>query len=223
MKILLVEDEVKLSSFVRKGLEGEGYWVDTAFDGQLGLSMAEYGDHEVVILDVSLPQLNGFEVCRRLRAARPQVGILLLTALGGIAHNTEGYDAGAADYLVKPFEFQELLLRLRALHRRYHDAGPGRTLRAADLTLDLRTKRVARAGRPLTLTAREYALLEYLLLNQGKVVSRVDIAEKVWELNFDTNTNIIDVYITYLRRKIDKDFTPKLIHTVVGMGYVLRE
>ena len=223
MKILLVEDEVKLSSFVRKGLEGEGYWVDTAFDGQLGLSMAEYGDHEVVILDVSLPQLNGFEVCRRLRAARPQVGILLLTALGGIAHKTEGYDAGADDYLVKPFEFQELLLRLRALHRRYHDAGPGRTLRAADLTLDLRTKRVARADRPLTLTAREYALLEYLLLNQGKVVSRVDIAEKVWELNFDTNTNIIDVYITYLRRKIDKDFTPKLIHTVVGMGYVLRE
>ena len=223
MKILLVEDEAKLSSFVRKGLEGEGYWVDTAFDGQLGLSMALHGDHDVIILDVSLPQLNGFEVCRRLRAERPQTAILLLTALGGIVHKTAGYDAGADDYLVKPFEFQELLLRVRALYRRYHDAGPGRTLSAADLTLHLTTKRVERAGQPITLTAREYALLEYLLLNQGHVVSRVDIAEKVWDLKFDTNTNIIDVYITYLRRKIDKDFAPKLIHTVVGMGYVLRE
>lgn len=223
MKILLVEDEAKLSSFVRKGLEGEGYWVDTAFDGQLGLSMALHGEYDLVILDVSLPELNGFEVCRRLRAERPQAPVLLLTALGGIAHKTEGYDAGADDYLVKPFEFQELLLRVRALHRRYHDAGPGRTLGVADLTMHLATKRVERAGQLVTLTAREHALLEYLLLNRGQVVSRVDIAEKVWELKFDTNTNIIDVYITYLRRKIDKDFSPKLIHTVVGMGYVLRE
>ncbi|AMR26166.1 DNA-binding response regulator [Hymenobacter psoromatis] len=223
MKILLVEDEPKLSSFVRKGLEGEGYWVEAAFDGQLGLSMALNGDYDLVILDVNLPQLNGFEVCRRLRAERPQVAVLLLTALGSIAHKTEGYDAGADDYLVKPFEFQELLLRVRALYRRYHDAGPGRVLRVADLTLHLATKKVARAGQAITLTAREYSLLEYLLLNHGQVVSRVDIAEKVWDLNFDTNTNIIDVYITYLRRKIDKDFAPKLIHTVVGMGYVLRE
>ncbi len=223
MKILLVEDEAKLSSFVRKGLEGEGYWVDAAFDGQLGLSMALRGDYDLVILDVNLPQLNGFEVCRRLRAERPQVAVLLLTALGGISHKTEGYDAGADDYLVKPFEFQELLLRVRALYRRYHDAGPGRVLRVADLALHLATKRVERAGQPIALTAREYALLEYLLLNQGHVVSRVDIAEKVWDINFDTNTNIIDVYITYLRRKIDKDFSPKLIHTVVGMGYALHE
>jgi len=185
--------------------------------------MALNGDYDLVILDVNLPQLNGFEVSRRLRAERPQIAILLLTALGSIAHKTEGYDAGADDYLVKPFGFQELLLRVRALYRRYHDAGPGRVLRVADLALHLATKKVERAGQSITLTAREYALLEYLLLNHGQVVSRVDIAEKAWDLNFDTNTNIIDVYITYLRRKIDKDFSPKLIHTVVGMGYILRE
>lgn len=208
---------------MRKGLEGEGYWVDAAFDGQLGLSMALRGDYDLVILGVNLPQLNGFEVCRRLRAKRPQVAVLLLTALGGIGHKTEGYDAGADDYLVKPFEFQELLLRVRALYRRYHDAGPGRVLRVADLALHLATKRMERAGQPIALTAREYALLEYLLLNQGHVVSRVDVAEKVWDINFDTNTNIIDVYITNLRRKIDKDFSPKLIHTVAGMGYALHE
>lgn len=184
--------------------------------------MALNGDYDLVILDVNLPQLNGFEVSR-LRAERPQIAILLLTALGSIAHKTEGYDAGADDYLVKPFGFQEL--RVRALYRRYHDAGPGpgRVLRVADLALHLATKKVERAGQSITLTAREYALLEYLLLNHGQVVSRVDIAEKAWDLNFDTNTNIIDVYITYLRRKIDKDFSPKLIHTVVGMGYILRE
>lgn len=207
---------------MRKGLEGEGYWVNAAFDGQLDLSMALRGDYDLVILDVNLPQLNGFEVCRRLRAKRPQVAVLLLTALGGIGHKTEGYDAGADDYLVKPFEFQELL-RVRALYRRYHDAGPGRVLRVADLALHLATKRVERAGQPIALTAREYALLEYLLLNQGHVVSRVDVAEKVWDINFDTNTNVIDVYTTNLRRKIDKDFSPKLIHTVVGMGYALHE
>ena len=207
---------------MRKGLEGEGYWVNAAFDGQLDLSMALRGDYDLVILDVNLPQLNGFEVCRRLRAERPQVAVLLLTALGGIDTKTEGYDAGADDYLVKTFEFQELL-RVRALYRRYHDAGPGRVLRVADLALHLATKRVERAGQPIALTAREYALLEYLLLNQGHVVSRVDVAEKVWDINFDTNTNVIDVYTTNLRRKIDKDFSPKLIHTVVGMGYALHE
>ena len=207
---------------MRKGLEGEGYWVNAAFDGQLGLSMALRGDYDLVILDVNLPQLTGFEVCRRLRAERPQVAVLLLTALGGIDTKTEGYDAGADDYLVKTFEFQELL-RVRALYRRYHDAGPGRVLRVADLALHLATKRMERAGQPIALTAREYALLEYLLLNQGHVVSRVDVAEKVWDINFDTNTNVIDVYTTNLRRKIDKDFSPKLIHTVVGMGYALHE
>ena len=189
---------------MRKGLEGEGYWVDAAFDGQLGLSMALRGDYDLVILDVNLPQLTGFEVCRRLRAERPQVAVLLLTALGGIDTKTEGYDAGADDYLVKTFEFQELLLRVRTLYRHYHDAGPGRVLRVADLALHLATKRMERAGQPIALTAREYALLEYLLLNQGHVVSRVDVAEKVWDINFDTNTNIIDVHITNLRRKIDK-------------------
>ncbi|MBO0936358.1 response regulator transcription factor [Fibrella sp. HMF5335] len=223
MKILVIEDEVKLSSFIHRGLSEEGYRVDVAFDGQLGLSMALNDEYDVVILDVNLPLLNGFQVCQRLRTDKPNVPVLMLTALGGIAHKKEGFGAGADDYLVKPFEFDELLLRVQALYKRYREVGTHRILRVADLELNVATKQVYRDGQPLELTAREYALLEYLMLNKGHVVSRVDIAEKVWELNFDTNTNIIDVYINYLRRKIDKGFGTKLIHTVVGMGYVMKE
>lgn len=221
MRILVVEDEQKLSSFIQKGLNQEGYRVDTAFDGQIGLSMALNEEYDVLILDVNLPVLNGFQVCQQLRDVKLQVPVLMLTALGSLTHKKEGYGVGADDYLVKPFEFDELLLRVRALYKRYRDVGTHRILRVADLELNIATKQVQRAGRPIDLTAREYALLEYLMLNKGHIVSRVDIAEKVWELNFDTNTNVIDVYINYLRRKVDKEFTAKLIHTVVGMGYVM--
>lgn len=223
MRLLVIEDEVKLSTFIQKGLTQEGHWVDSAFDGQIGLSMALNDDYDVIVLDVNLPMLNGFQVCQRIRGEKPQVPVLMLTALGGLTYKKEGYGAGADDYLVKPFEFEELLLRIQALYKRYREVGTHRILHMADLELNVATKQVQRAGHSIDLTAREYALLEYLMLNKGRVVSRVDIAEKVWELNFDTNTNVIDVYINYLRRKVDKEFGAKLIHTVVGMGYIMKD
>lgn len=223
MELLVIEDEAKLNESINRGLTEEGHRVNVAYDGQIGLSMALNEDYDVVILDVNLPVINGYQVCQQLRAEKPHVPVLMLTAMGSIAHKKEGYGAGADDYLVKPFEFDELLLRVQALYKRYRNVGMHRLLQVADLELNVGTKQVHRAGRPVRLTGREYALLEYLMLNQGRIVSRVDIAEKVWELNFDTNTNVIDVYVNYLRRKVDREFTKKLIHTVVGMGYVLRE
>ncbi|MBF9221253.1 response regulator transcription factor [Hymenobacter ruricola] len=224
MKLLLVEDEPKLASFVCKGFRNEGYEIDVAYDGQMGRSLVEQNPYDLVILDVNLPLLNGFELCRLIRANQPHLPVLLLTALDSIDNKVTGFEAGADDYLVKPFEFKELLLRARVLTRRNSEAtAVKRVLRLADLELNLDAKTVSRAGQRIELTTKEYALLEYLLLNRNRVISRVDIAEKVWELNFDTNTNIIDVYVSHLRKKLDKGFATKLIHTVVGMGYVLRE
>ncbi|QDA61751.1 response regulator [Hymenobacter jejuensis] len=224
MKILLVEDEPKLASFVKKGFENEGYELDIAYDGRMGRSLFQQHAYEVIILDINLPYINGFELCRLIRADDPQVPVLLLTALDSLDDKVSGFEAGADDYLVKPFEFKELLLRTRALAKRNSDAGSvKRLLRISDLELNLDSKTVTRNQQRIDLTTKEYALLEYLLLNRGKVISRVDIAERVWELNFDTNTNVIDVYVSYLRKKIDRHFKPKLIHTVVGMGYVMRE
>ncbi|WBO86773.1 response regulator transcription factor [Hymenobacter yonginensis] len=224
MKILLVEDEPKLASFVKKGFESEGYEVDVAYDGRMGKSLLQQNPYAVAILDVNLPYHNGFELCRLIRATHPHQPVLMLTALDSLQDKVEGFEAGADDYLAKPFAFQELLLRVRALTRRLSSPGTGRqVLGAADLELDLDTKRVTRAGQRIELTTKEYSLLEYLLRNRGRVISRVDIAEKVWDLHFDTNTNIIDVYVSFLRKKLDKGYATKLIHTVVGMGYVLRE
>ena len=224
MKILLVEDEPKLASFVKKGFENEGYEIEVAYDGRMGQSLAQQQRYELIILDVNLPYINGFELCRQIRVQDPQVPILLLTALDSLDDKVTGFEAGTDDYLVKPFEFKELLLRARVLTRRHSDtAAVKRVLQIADLELNLDSKTVKRAGQRIDLTTKEYSLLEYLLLNRGKIISRVDIAEKVWELNFDTNTNVIDVYVSYLRKKLDKGYDIKLIHTVVGMGYVLRE
>jgi two-component system copper resistance phosphate regulon response regulator CusR len=224
MKILLVEDEPKLASFVKKGFENEGYEIEVAYDGRMGHSLTQQQTYDLIILDVNLPYINGFELCRQIRLHDRRVPILLLTALDSLEDKVTGFEAGTDDYLVKPFEFRELLLRARVLTRRHTDAGTVKQmLRIADLELNLDAKTVTRAGQRIELTTKEYALLEYLLLNRGKVISRVDIAEKVWELNFDTNTNVIDVYVSYLRKKLDKGYDTKLIHTVVGMGYVLRE
>jgi len=223
MKILLVEDEPPLASFVKKGFEHEGYDLTVAYDGRTGWSLYEQQPYDLVILDVNLPYLNGVELCRRIRAGSQRVPVLLLTALDSLDDKEAGFAAGADDYLVKPFEFRELLMRARALTQRYAASGERRELRMADLVLDLDAKTVARAGQRIDLTTREYSLLEHLLRNRGRVVSRVDIAERVWDLDFDTTTNVIDVYVSYLRKKLDRDFTPKLIHTVVGMGYVMRE
>jgi len=224
MKILLVEDEPPLASFVKKGFEHEGYDVTVAYDGRTGWSFYEQQPYDLVILDVNLPYVNGVELCRRIRAASQRVPLLLLTALDSLDDKEAGFAAGADDYLVKPFEFRELLMRARALTQRYAVAnGERRELRMADLVLDLDAKTVTRAGQRIDLTTREYSLLEHLLRNRGRVISRVDIAERVWDLDFDTTTNVIDVYVSYLRKKLDRDFSPKLIHTVVGMGYVMRE
>ena len=224
MKILLVEDEPKVAAFLHQGLTEQQYVVDLAPDGLVGLRMALANSYDLLILDTLLPSLNGLEVCRQVRAQNTAVPILMLTALGETDDKIRGLDAGADDYLVKPFAFQELLARIRALARRRQETpGTGAVLRLADLTLDPDRKLVQRAGQAIQLTAREFALLEYLLRNQGRVISRVDILEHVWETSFDTGSNVIDVYINFLRKKVDKDFSPKLIHTLVGMGYVMKE
>ncbi|GGG32952.1 response regulator transcription factor [Hymenobacter glacieicola] len=224
MKILLVEDEPKVASFLHQGLTEQHHTVDLAADGLLGLRLAQAGTYDLLILDTLLPGLSGLELCRQVRAQDTSVPILMLTALGETDDKIRGLDAGADDYLVKPFAFQELLARIRALTRRRHETPTAEAvLRLADLTLDPVRKVVQRAGQTIQLTAREFALLEYLLRNQNRVVSRVDILEHVWETSFDTGSNVIDVYINFLRKKLDKDFTPKLIYTLVGMGYVMKE
>ncbi|HAK77204.1 MAG TPA: DNA-binding response regulator [Runella sp.] len=222
MKILLVEDEDRLASFIRKGISAEGYEVEVAYDGRIGLSLFRKNSYDIILLDVNLPHINGFELCQLIRADNESVPVLMLTALDSLADKADGFNAGADDYLAKPFEFQELLLRLRALTRR-SGTKPKQVLRLADLELNLDTKTVTRAGQRIDLTTREYSLMEYLMLNKGKIISRVDISERVWSLDFDSSTNVIDVYVSYLRKKIDKGFSTKLLHTIVGMGYVLRE
>lgn len=222
MKILLVEDEERLASFIRKGMSAEGYEVEVAYDGRTGLSLFRRDEYDIIILDVNLPQINGFELCRLIRSENETVPVLILTALDSLADKSDGFNAGADDYLAKPFEFQELLLRLRALTRR-NGSKQKQILRLADLEVNVDAKTVIRAGKRIDLTTREYALMEYMILNKGKIISRVDISERVWSLNFDNYSNVIDVYISYLRKKIDKGFSPKLLHTIVGMGYVLRE
>jgi two-component system copper resistance phosphate regulon response regulator CusR len=224
MKILLVEDEPKIASFVKKGFEQEGYDVDIAYDGLMGKKMVFNNYYDIVILDINLPLLNGYELCKLIREENTKIPIILLTALDSVDDKVMGFDLGADDYVVKPFEFRELLARVRALSKRVSDtSSKGKILKIADLELNHDSKLVTRNGDPIELTTREYSLLEYFMLNKGKVISRIDIAEKVWELNFDTSTNVIDVYINYLRKKIDKNYPNKLIHTVVGMGYILRE
>ncbi|MBC5994427.1 response regulator transcription factor [Pontibacter cellulosilyticus] len=223
MKILLIEDEPKVAAFIKKGLEEQSYDVDQAYDGTFGVKMALQHEYDLILLDVILPHINGLDVCREIRKHNNTVAILMLTALGSTDDKITGLDAGADDYLTKPFEFKELLARIRALTRRGTDSNSGEKLSIADLELDVAKKTVTRGGKPINLTAREFALLYYLLRNQGKVVSRVDITEQVWETSFDTGSNVIDVYINFLRKKIDKGYENRLIHTLVGMGYVLKE
>ena len=222
MKILLVEDELKVIASLKMGFEEEGYEVEVAFDGRVGQHLALSNTYDVILLDVDLPYLNGYELCEQIRRRNPTVPILMLTALGTTDNKVEAFALGADDYVVKPFAFRELLARVQALVRR---ATPSSTaqLTAADLELHPLTKVVRRAGQLITLTAREFALLHLLLQHKNEVLSRPVIAEKVWTLNFDTGTNVVDVYINYLRNKVDKPFASQLIQTVVGMGYVLRD
>jgi DNA-binding response OmpR family regulator len=221
MRILVVEDEPKVASFVRRALEAEHHAVDVAADGESGLAATIGGGYDLVVLDVMLPQRDGLAVLRELRAGGHAVPVLLLPARAEVADKVAGLDVGADDYLTKPFAVEELVARVRALLRRGAAATPPR-LAIADLTLDPVTREVARAGKRIDLTAREYALLEFFLRNRGRVLGRALIAQHVWGVDFDTFTNVIDVYVNYLRRKIDADFEPKLVHTVRGVGYVLK-
>ncbi len=224
MHILLVEDEKKVASFIEKGLEGQSYTVTLARDGDEGekLALDTDAEYDVIVIDAMLPKKNGFALCQAIRKKRPTVPIMMLTALDTTDDKVRGFDAGADDYLTKPFEFREFIARLRALANRGKNVQRGNSLEYADVVMNLDAKTVARAGVKIALSAKEFALLEFFLRNKNKVVTRQNIASSVWGLSFDTESNVIDVYVNFLRKKIDKDFSPKLIHTVVGMGYVLR-
>jgi DNA-binding response OmpR family regulator len=219
--ILLVEDERRLAQVVRKVLEEEGHTVDIAHDGEDGRAMALDGSHDVIVLDILLPGVDGIEVCRTLRAGRVDTPVLLLTALDAVEDRVRGLDAGADDYLPKPFAFQELLARLRALNRRRVQAREPDRLEAADLVLDLRRRRAERAGKLVELSPKEFALLEFLVRNEGRVVTRTHILDHVWGYDYSPDSNLVDVYVTYLRRKVDRGHDRKLIRTVRGVGYAL--
>lgn len=226
-KILVVEDEPKVAAMLKQGLEEKHFQVDLAYDGYIGARMATTLTYDLIILDINLPHKNGFAISEEVRNANLNVPILMLTALGTTEDKLTGFDAGADDYLVKPFEIREVVARVRALLKRNQEGGRVKikqgVLKVGDLELDEDSKIVRRAGKEILLTGKEYYLLEYLMRNKGKVLSRGDIAEKVWDFTFETGTNVIDVYINFLRKKIDKDFPQKLIHTRVGMGYILTD
>ena len=220
MRILLVEDDSRVAGFIARGLREQAYAVDVALDGELALELAALNEYDAVILDVLLPRKDGHAVCHQLRGEGSRVPILMLTARGAVDDRIAGLDCGADDYLTKPFDFRELLARLRALLRRPYGVRPG-TMRIADLTLNTANHAVARAGKPISLTAKEYALLEFLVANQDRVVGRERIAEHVWDENFDPFSNLIEVYIRRLRAKVDAGFAQPLIHTRRGEGYLL--
>ena len=222
MRLLLVEDEARVARFIARGLREQAYAVDLAADGEDALYQAAVNTYDAIILDVMIPKKDGFAVCRELRAAGSRVPILMLTARDAVEDRIGGLDTGADDYLTKPFEFGELLARLRALLRRGGELRPS-VISIADLTIDTRGQQARRAGRPVNLTTKEYALLEYLARNAGRVVGREEIAEHVWDETFDPFSNLIEVYINRLRRKVDEPFGRPLIHTRRGAGYVLDE
>lgn len=224
-KILIVEDEAKIADTLKMGLSENGFQVEAAYDGNIGYRLFCTQPFNLVILDINLPGMNGYELCKAIRNKNAGVPIIMLTALSALNDKIEGYDAGADDYLVKPFEFKELLLKIRVLLKRSMNQNlpSGNLLKAADIEMNLDSKEVFREGKKINLTAKEFQLLEYLMRNKNRVLSRADIAINVWDIDFDTNTNVIDVYINYLRNKVDKPFEDKLIQTQVGMGYVLKD
>ncbi len=224
MNILIVEDEPKVATFIRKSLEESNFTAEIAYDGQVAERMFMQFDYDLIILDVIIPYINGIELCKRIKSVKPSMPVLLLTALGTTEDKLIGFDAGADDYLVKPFEFRELLARIKAVSKRTSGVAiPGNRLVASDLELDLDKKVAIRGNNEINLTAKEYMLLEFFMRNPGRVLSRADIAVNVWEITFDTGTNIVDVYVNILRKKIDKNFPTKLIHTRFGMGYIFGE
>jgi heavy metal response regulator len=222
MRVLVVEDEPKIAAFIQKGLQEERYAVDVAHDGEEALDWVDVAEYDLIVLDILLPKRNGISVCRELRRRGVRTPILMLTAKDAVDDRVAGLDSGADDYLVKPFAFKELLARLRALARRPPEV-QATVLQVSDLRLDTVSHQATRAGRPIELTPKEYSLLEFLMRHPRQVLSRTQIAEHVWNYDFYNQSNIVDVYIRYLRRKIDDGFAPQLIHTVRGVGYKLAE
>ncbi|SOE19735.1 DNA-binding response regulator, OmpR family, contains REC and winged-helix (wHTH) domain [Spirosomataceae bacterium TFI 002] len=221
--ILIIEDEDKVANFIQKGLSTQGALSTIAATGAEAKQLFKTKPFDLILLDIGLPDTNGIELCTYFRNSGSKTPILMLTALGTVTDKVAGFEVGTDDYLVKPFDFMELVVRCKALLKRstdYRDVKEN--LEVGGLELDLKEKVARREGKIIELTAKEYGLLEYLMRNKGRVVSKVDIAEKVWDINFDTGTNFVEVYINYLRKKVDKDFSTKLIHTIVGMGYMLK-
>jgi two-component system copper resistance phosphate regulon response regulator CusR len=223
MDILVIEDEREVASFIKKGLEEQGYTITSVYEGGEGKEIAIAKNFDLIILDVMLPNHSGFEVCKSIRQHKKEVPILMLTALGTVHDKVEGLESGADDYLTKPFHFEELIARIKALIRRQKAVASGKTYTVDDLVIDCYKKSVFRAGKEIFLTAKEFTLLELLMSNKGRVLSRASIDEAVWGINFNRGTNLVDVYINYLRSKIDRGYSKKLIHTVIGMGYVLKD
>ena len=225
IKILVIEDEKRVADLLKIGLEENGYQVLVAYDGEMGWRLFQSNDFQLIISDIILPKLNGFELCQKIRKADEEIPILMLTALGTADDKLEGFDVGADDYMVKPFDFRELLARVRVLQKRRAVAKVDvvKEISYADLYINLERQEVTRNGEPIKLSPKEYNLLVYLVENAERVVSRVEIAEKVWNTHFDTGTNFIDVYINYLRKKMDKNFEVKLIHTKPGVGFILSD
>ena len=223
MRILVIEDEKKIADFIKRGLKEEGYAVDMADDGENGFFLATTNDYDLILLDLMLPKLDGITICKKVREEKISTPIIMLTAKDALKDKVIGLNAGADDYLTKPFAFEELLARIRAILRKQSEQSQQAKLQVADLSLDLSTYKVTRAGKEIELTSKEYALLEYLMRNAGKIVTRTMISEHVWDIHFDTFTNVIDVYINYLRNKIDAGSKKKLIQTVRGRGYMLKE
>jgi DNA-binding response OmpR family regulator len=228
MNILVIEDEQKVAAFLKNGLEEQGYTVDLAYDGYTGEKLALNKDYNIILLDVIIPHTNGIDLCKKIKTIKSDLPILMLTALGTTDDKLIGFDAGADDYLIKPFEFRELLARIKALTKRSsgNNNQPYQApniLKVGDLQLDIDKKVALRGDRTISLTAKEFSLLEYLMKNKGRVISRLAIAEHVWDVNFDTGTNVVEVYVNILRKKIDKDFPNKLIQTRIGLGYVIQE
>lgn len=224
MKILVVEDEKKVANSIKIGLQEQSFEVDVAYDGFIGKRMAMQYEYDLILLDINLPQINGYDLCKEIRQQYPKVPIIMLTALGAMDDKIYGFETGADDYIVKPFEFRELLARIKVfLKRASSEVSNQKILKLADLEVDLDSRIVRRAGINIDLTAKEFSLLVYLLRHKGKVVSKVEIAEKIWDITFDTGTNVIEVYVNFLRKKIDRDFNQKLLHTRTGMGYIMKE
>ncbi|MDP9959189.1 response regulator transcription factor [Chryseobacterium lathyri] len=224
MNILVIEDDRRVAELIQRGLEEHDFSTELAVDGLSGKTLVINKSYDLIITDILMPKLNGIDFCKQIRRIKPHIPIIMLTALGTTDDKVEGFDAGADDYLVKPFEMRELIVRIRALLKRVpKNSEKDFFLKYADLEMDLQTKTVKRDTKEINLTPKEFDLLTYMVQNSEKVLTRTEIAEKVWNTYFDTGTNFIDVYINYLRKKIDKDFEPKLIHTKPGMGFILIE